>query len=62
MPYILIVIVLSGAYSGAGLGYEHPAPTVTMQEFRTEKACLFAGNEIKRRTTVTTHAVCVPKG
>jgi hypothetical protein len=67
MTHILIILALNSVWYNSSPNYPHemPAPTVTMQEFSSEKACLFAGNQILRRAGgAASHlrAVCVPKG
>jgi hypothetical protein len=67
MSYVLIVLMLNSVWyqASANSPRSQPAPTVTMQEFDSEKACLFAGNAILRRAGEAAghlRAVCVPKG
>lgn len=64
--YVLIVLALNQSHKSPGSSsYSYPHPTVHMQEFASEKACLFAGNVILRRSgDMHRHlnVVCVPEG
>lgn len=64
--YILIIMILSHVYSSPGSSsYEYDSPKVTMQEFASEKDCLFAGKTVLKYAgsmSKSINAVCVQKG
>lgn len=64
--FILIIVALNVTYNNPGSGSQFAvsAPQVTMQQFGSEKACVFAREVVLRRAgdmAGRLNIVCIPK-